>query len=286
LYAATAAQRIAERSIRSRCMSVSLIEGMVVDARGTGDAILFIHGLGGTMNAWTPLLPAFNRFRCIRPELPGAGRSHKAYALGAATPHGGKISVETHVDALLRACEALGVARAHVAGHSFGTIIGLHLAVKAPDLVRSLSLFGAMAQPVPQQRENMRARAALARQQGMFETAQMISDVALSASTKETQPVTVAYVRETVLSQDAEGFARNCFALADAQSAELRKVDCPALIINGDEDVVTPLSGARWLADQLKSARVEVLNRCGHWPMQERSVESQRLMRDFIDRIR
>jgi 3-oxoadipate enol-lactonase len=267
-------------------MSIMWIDGMAVDSRGEGDPILFIHGLGGTMNAWTPLLPALSRYRAVRPELPGAGRSKKAYALGESTPHGGKISAETHVDALVRVCTQLGITRAHVAGHSFGSIIGLQLAAKMPQLVRSLSLFGAMAQPVPQQRENMRARAAAVREQGMFDTAQGISDVALSASTKETQPVTVAYVRESVLSQDAEGFARNCLALSEAQSANLMLITCPTLIINGDEDVVTPLSGARWLGDQLKSARVEVLSRCGHWPMQERSVECQRLMRDFLERVR
>jgi 3-oxoadipate enol-lactonase len=267
-------------------MTVAWIDGMAVDAHGDGEAVLFIHGLGGTMNAWTPLLPALSRYRCVRPELPGAGRSRKAFALGEATPHGGKISVDTHVDSLIRICDALGITRTHVAGHSFGTIIGLHLAAKRPTLVKSLSLFGAMAQPVPQQRDNMRARASAVREQGLFETAQGISDVALSSSTKETQPVTVAYVRESVLAQDVEGFARNCIALSEAQSANLQLVSCPTLIVNGDEDVVTPLSGARWLADQLKSARVETLSRCGHWPMQERSAECQRLMRDFLNRVR
>jgi 3-oxoadipate enol-lactonase len=267
-------------------MGVAWIDGMAVDVMGESEAILFVHGLGGTMNVWTPLTPAFTRYRCVRPELPGAGRSHKAYALSAATPHSGKISVDTHVDALLKVCDSLGIQRVHVAGHSFGTIIGLHLAAQHPSLVRSLTLFGAMAQPVPAQRENMKARAVAVREQGLFETAQGISDVALSASTKHSQPVTVAYVRESVLSQDAEGFAKNCVALAEAQSANLQLVSCPTLIINGDEDVVTPLSGARWLADHLSSARVEVLSRCGHWPMLERAAECQRFMREFVERLR
>lgn len=267
-------------------MSLIWIDRMAVDVRGEGEAIVFVHGLGGSMNAWTPLLPALSRWRCVRPELPGAARSNKAYALGEATPHQGKISALTHVDCLIRVCESLGIQRAHFAGHSFGTIIALLLAAKAPELVRSLTLFGAMAEPVPEQRVNMRARAALAREQGMFETAEMISNAALSASTKEQQPVTVAYVRDSIVSQDAEGFARNCIALAEAQSAQLHLVQCPTLIINGDEDIVTPLSGARSLASKLKTVRVETLSRCGHWPTLERSEQCQRLMRDFIERIR
>ena len=63
-------------------MPIAWIDRMAVDVRGEGDAVVFIHGLGGSMNAWTTLLPALGRWRCVRPELPGAGRSRKAYALG------------------------------------------------------------------------------------------------------------------------------------------------------------------------------------------------------------
>jgi 3-oxoadipate enol-lactonase len=245
-----------------------------------------VHGLGGSMNAWTPLLPALSRYRCVRPELPGAGRSTKAYALGEATPHAGQISAATHADAVLRVMASMGIARAHIVGHSFGTIIALHVAEKAPEKVRSLTLFGAMAQPVPAQRENMTQRAQAAREQGLWEIAEAISQASLSASTRETQPVTVAYVREAIAAQDPEGFARNCIALAQAPSARLELITCPTLIVNGDEDVVTPLSGAQALASKLSNARVQTLGRCGHWPMLERPLECQRALREFIERVR
>jgi 3-oxoadipate enol-lactonase len=262
------------------------IDRMNVDSRGEGDVVLFVHGLGGSINVWTPLLPALGRFRCVRVELPGAGRSNKAYALGEATAHRGKLSVAVHVLALQRVCEALAITRAHVVGHSFGTIIAQHLAAEKPALVRSLALFGALAEPPAGMRENMYGRAPVAREQGMAAIAEGISDFALSSSSKETQPVTVAYVRDAVGSQCAEGFARNCEALAGAGSARLELIRCPVLIVNGDEDNVTVLSGARQLASKLAHARVEVFNRCGHWPMLERAAESQRALRDFLSSVR
>ena len=267
-------------------MAIAWIDRMAVDVRGEGDTIVFVHGLGGSMNAWTPLLPALTRWRCVRPELPGAARSRKAHALGEATPHRGQLSAEVHAQALLRIFEALGVARAHVVGHSFGTIIAQHLAAMEPSRVRSLALFGAMAEPVPAQRDNMRARASAAREQGLFEIAEGISQAALSASSRESNPLAVAYVRDSIAAQDPEGFARNCLALAEARAARVELIRCPVLVVNGDEDVVTPLSGARQLADRLPNARVEVLGRCGHWPTLERVSESQRLLRDFLDRVR
>jgi 3-oxoadipate enol-lactonase len=267
-------------------VSLVWVDRMLVDVRGDGDAVVFIHGLGGSVNAWTPLLPALPNHRCVRMDLPGAGRSHKAYALGDSTPHGGRLSVAVHADAVRRICESQGITRAHLVGHSFGTIIAQHIAAEAPLLVRSLALFGALAEPPQGMRDNMNARAPVARQQGMFDIAQGISDFALSTSSKQAQPVTVAYVRESIGAQDAEGFARNCEALAQARSARLELIRCPVLIVNGDEDQVTALSGARHLAERLANARTEVFSRCGHWPMFERTAESQRALKDFLQSVR
>lgn len=267
-------------------MTIIWIDRMAVDSRGEGNAIVFVHGLGGSMNFWTPLLPALARYRSVRIELPGAARSHKAYAMSDSSPDGGRLSIASQAKAVIRVCEALGLTRVHLAGHSLGTLIAQHVAVNAPSLVRSLSLFGALAEPPQAMRDNMRQRAAVAREQGMFDIAEAIADFALSPSTRESQPVTVAYVRDSIAAQDAEGFARNCIALAEAEAARAELIHCPVLMVNGDEDMVTPLSGARALAAKLGNARVEALSRCGHWPTLERTTECQRLLRDFLDRLR
>ena len=266
------------------------IDKMAVDVRGEGDDVVFIHGLGGSMNAWTPLLPVLGAYRCIRIELPGSARSHKAYAMADSAPAGGQLSMDVFADAVVRVCQVLGVRQAHFVGHSMGTIVCQHIAVNQPSLVRSLALLGALAEPYPDMRTGMTQRAATARTEGMFGIAEGISAFALSASSQETQPVTVAYVREGVAAQNAEGFARNCTALANAQAARAELIRCPALLVSGDEDQVTPLHGARALAAKLgggqTDVRVEALSRCGHWPMLERTADCQRLLRDFLARVR
>ncbi len=267
-------------------MALVWVDRMAVDARGNGDVVLLVHGLGGSLNVWTPLLTALEGFRCVRPELPGAARSHRAYALGDTAPHKGQLSVATHVAALLRVCESLGVTRAHVVGHSFGTIIAQHLAVEAPGLVRSLVLMGAMAEPLAAARDMLRTRAGTARQQGLDQIAEGNSEFSLSASTRQTLPVATAFVRECVGAQDPEGYARNCEALAEARGAPADRIACPTLVINGDEDGVTPLQGARQLTERLPQARLEVLSRCGHWPMLERAAECQRALRPFLQSVR
>ena len=100
-------------------MSTSYVERIAVETDGSGDPVLMIHGLGGTSNVWTPVLPALARFRAVRPDLPGSGRSHRVE---------GALSIDRFVRALMRVCGATGVERAHVVAHSMGTIVAFHLA--------------------------------------------------------------------------------------------------------------------------------------------------------------
>lgn len=267
-------------------MTARYIDRMAVEVDGEGDAVVCVHGLGGTTNTWTPLLPALARHTVVRLELPGSGRSQRAYALAETAPGKGALSIDVFVDAVLRVCGELGLRRAHLAGHSMGTIVCQHLAVRAPSLARSLLLFGALPAPPEPAREGLRKRAALARADGMFPIADALVQAALSAQTRQTQPVTVAMVRESLLAQDAEGYARCCEALAAAEAADLQSVACPVLLVAGEEDAVAPVRTARSLAAKLADARVEALARCGHWMTFERAAECQRLAREFLARFR
>ncbi|MGH6610659.1 MAG: alpha/beta fold hydrolase [Burkholderiaceae bacterium] len=259
---------------------------MAVEVDGDGDPIVMVHGLGGTTNTWTPLLPAVSNFKRIRVELPGSGRSHRAHVLQENTAHKGQLSIDVLVDAVLRVCSQLGVSRAHFAGHSLGTIVCQHLAVRAPERVRSLALFGALLAPPDAARQGLKARAAKARDEGMFGIADAIVQAALSSSTREQLPVAVAFVRESLCAQDAEGYARTCEALAAAQPASIENIDVPMLLVAGDEDAVAPAQVAREIAGRTTDARIETLSRCGHWMPVERPIECQSHLRRFLERAR
>ena len=107
---------------------------------------------------------------------------------------------------------------------------------------------------------------------------------ALSSSTREQLPVVVAFVRESLLAQDPEGYARSCEALAAAQPAAVESLDVPAMLVAGDEDAVAPVQVARDLARRMGDAQVEVLPRCGHWMTAERAAECQSHLRKFLQR--
>ena len=256
-------------------MSTRFVERVAVEIDGTGDAVLMIHGLGGTSNFWTPVLPALSRFRTIRPDLPGSGRSHRVE---------GALTIDGFVRALMRVCGAAGVERAHVVAHSMGTIVALHLAVLEPRLVRSLALFGPLTSPPDSNRGPIRARGAKARSEGepgMQAIADAIVQGATSTETRSRRPVAVAAVRESLMRQSPEGYARSCEALSDAQPAEVSKISCPVLLVTGDEDAVAPPQAVRGIGEKIPGAQVEVLSRCGHWTIYEKPEECGELLARF-----
>ena len=256
-------------------MTTEFVERMAVEVDGSGDALLMIHGLGGTSNVWTPVLPAVARQRTVRPDLPGSGRSHRVE---------GPLSIERFVGAMQRVCAALGLDRVHVAAHSLGTIVAFHLAVAAPRLVRSLALFGPLLCPPDPARRAIRARGEKARAEGeagMQAIADALVQVAVSAETRSRRPVAVAAVRELLMRQCPDGYARSCDALADAQAAEVAGIECPTLLVTGDEDAVAPALAVRHIGERIRGARVTVLPRCGHWTMLEKPDECDDLLRRF-----
>jgi pimeloyl-ACP methyl ester carboxylesterase len=258
-------------------MTSHVIDRMAVEVDGPGDAsqgdaILCIHGLGATSNFYTPLCLALaNRYRVVRPDLPGSGRS----------PARDGLSIPLFAEAMARVARSLGLERAHVIGHSLGSIVAQHLALREPKLVRSLALLGPLLAPPEAARQGLRDRAKKARSEGMAEIAGQILQAATSTDTRNNQPVAAALVRELVMRQDPEGYARSCEALAAAEAAEIQHIACPTLLVTGDEDAIGTPSGARAMAERIRGARLVILPRCGHWTMLERPVESTAALKEF-----
>lgn len=256
-------------------MTTQFIDRIAVEVSGEGEPVICIHGLGGSSNNWTPVEAALGRFKLIRIDLPGSARSARVE---------GPLSIERLAQSVITVCSRLGVTRAHFVGHSLGTIVCFQIATTEPRLVKSLALFGPLLCPPDAGRPNILARAAKAREEGvpgMQLIADAIVNAAVSASTRRERPVAVAMVRESVMRQDPEGYARSCEALANATAAPVENIACPVMLITGDEDVVAPPQSVRAIGDRIAGSRAIVYPQCGHWTTFERPEECTRDLKEF-----
>jgi 3-oxoadipate enol-lactonase len=260
---------------------------MAVEVEGSGEAVVMLHGLGGTSNSFSAIMPAFSRYKTIRIDLPGSGRSNHVE---------GPISIASLVTAVERVLANLSISKAHFVGHSMGTIVATHLAAgtisnanqtsvfSTARLVRSLLLFGPLLCPPEPSRPNIKARAAKVRAEGaagMQAVADGLVQASTSSESKRSRFTSLAFVRESLMRQCPDGYARNCDALAEAQAADTSQIICPTLLITGDEDVVAPPQAVRQMSEKIRGSRYEVLRGCGHWTPIEMPAECSQLANQF-----
>jgi 3-oxoadipate enol-lactonase len=250
---------------------------LTIDVEGEGTPILFLHGLGGSSNTFQPLLGSMEGYRCVRPDLPGSARSKRPHA---------NLTVPIMVKAIIDAAQTVCASTMHLVGHSFGTHLCQHIAAQMPQKILSMTLFGPIYEPGDAARARLRERAQIARRQGMSVIADAMVNAAISSESRSSNPLSAAFVRESHMRQDTEGFAQSCEALADTSAANVSTIKCPTLLITGEEDGVAPPSAAHALAEKIGGARTKILDRCGHWTPIERPQDCARLLSEFLRETR
>ncbi|MFW0796764.1 alpha/beta hydrolase [Gordonia sp. CPCC 205515] len=248
---------------------------LAVETDGPDDApaIVMIHGLGATGNFYQIQAQALSEnHRVVRIDSAGAGRSATA----------DDISIGRHAEDVDAVFDALGIQSAAVVGHSMGTLVAREFAAKHPDKVTKLALLGAVAEPADAGRQAQRDRAAVLRDKGTSAVAPGVVANALSESTRNDKPEVAAFVRELVMRQDAEGYARNCEALAAAGDPGDIAGTIDLLLITGDQDKVGPPTVSQAIADTHGSATVKILPGVGHWTALEAAGPVTDLLVDFL----
>lgn len=259
---------------------ITEIQGLKVncEVNGNGDAVVFVHGLGGSLNIWSSQVNACARhFKTIAYDLRGSGRS----GLG-----GGECSIDVWVEDLKRLLASLEEGPVHLVGHSMGTLIVQHFAVRYPELVRSLVLVGGLTEIPEAGKQGLHNRANAVMENGMDAVADQVLEGGLSAYTKHANRALTGLVRELLQRNDPDGYAASCKALANGKAISHSQVSVPVLLIVGDEDRVTPPGMARQLLNGFPDARLEVIPECGHWATVEKPAEVNKAILSFLLAIR
>lgn len=101
---------------------------------GQGESLVFVHGSASDYRTWHHQQEAFaSHYRVIT-------YSRRYHWPNEEIPEDSDYSMQEHVDDLRALIEELGAAPAHLVGHSYGAFLCLLLALKKPELVRTLVL--------------------------------------------------------------------------------------------------------------------------------------------------
>ncbi len=112
---------------------------MYCETYGNGEPLLFIHGNGGSINAFVKQIPYFStKYKVIVAD----SRAH-----GKSVDKSDSLSYEMMADDYAALLTAMNIDSAHIVGWSDGGIIGLLIAIRHPAKVRKLVITGANLQP-------------------------------------------------------------------------------------------------------------------------------------------
>jgi len=245
--------------------------GLRLYAGGSGREVALLHGLGGSAANWGAVAgPLAQSHRVLVPDLPGHGGSPRP-PVGA--------DVGWFADAVAEALREAGCGRALVAGHSFGGLVTLRLALRHPELVGGLGLVA----PAGIRSATTFARASIAVTTFVRPARWVARAEGLSSRVWFRRAVFRPWFVADAVSF-AEDAARSFLdgplehedtavagraMCADDPRADLEGVSCPALVLWGSRDAQLPLDDAFEFARRL-GAPLRVIADCGHLAIGER----------------
>ncbi|MDM0012864.1 alpha/beta hydrolase [Variovorax sp. J22P168] len=241
--------------------------------------VLFIHGVLNDHSVWILQSRWFanHGWNVLAVDLPGHCRS-------AGPP---PATVEQAADFVVALLDAVGVERAALVGHSFGSLIALEAAARAPQRVTKLAMVGTA---YPMTVSPALLDAALNDPQRAIAMVNTFSHSMLAPPPSTLGPGTWLYGSSRALmrrvlasNRDANVFHIGFKACNDYANGEqaLAQLQCPVLFLLGESDQMTQPRAARTLTQKARDGKVVTVE-AGHDLMAEAPDAVLFALRDFL----
>ncbi|MFZ0012717.1 MAG: alpha/beta fold hydrolase [Acidimicrobiia bacterium] len=230
----------------------------------TAETVLFVHGVGQDHTVW--VLPtryfASHHRNVLAVDLPGHGRS------GGAPLR----SVAEMADWVVTVLDTVGVQSAALVGHSMGSLVSLDAAARYAQRVRALAMVCvsfplAVTAPLL---ESARA--------GSHDAIDMLTYWGLSNPARlggsPTPGTWMAGASARLLETARAGVIETDLRACDSYTAgadRAQHLQCPARLILGEKDRMTPVRGATAIREAIPDQETVILSGAGHALLLERS---------------
>lgn len=223
--------------------------------------VLLSSGLGGSANYWKLQTPALLQagWRVLAYDQRGTGRSPAALPTDYRIAH--------MVDDVREVMQASGTAQCHIVGHALGGLVGLQLALQAPECVQSLTLINAWAVPNAHSARCFDARLALLDHVGpaAYVAAQPLFLYPAAWALVHAQEVDAEVAHALAHFPGAANMHARIAALRafDVQ-AQLSQLNCPVLLSAAMDDLLVPYTQSCTMVPQLRQVQTHYQPYGGH----------------------
>jgi len=255
---------------------------MYYEVHGEGEPLLLIAGLSEDLTSWIFQIPEFSKkYRVIVFDNRGVGRTDVPDI-----PY----STEMMADDSAGLLNALGIEKAHILGHSMGSWIAQELALKYPQLIRSLILVSAGTQETHMGKHLIDTWARMAREGVNREiyVRELLLWVFTDKFFENTEMVQMAV--DTLMTspypQPAHGLIRQVGACLEHNTKDrIGNITAPTLVLTGKEDILAPVRMSEELAAGIAGAELAVLEGAGHGLYYEVADKFNRAVLEFLSKV-
>ena len=242
---------------------------------GQGDPLLLIMGFLADSRMWILQLPALEpHFRCITFDNRGVGNSSR--------PPGPYTMEQMAADAIAVLDDA-GIEKAHVLGVSMGGAIAQHVALKAPERIRSLALAVTWCAPNTWM-EHLSATGRALADLGQETVARSTLLWLFTPAFVINQPEMVAVIEQMIVDfqPPVETYANQLAAVLEHDTRDqLAGVTAPTLVVSARRDIMVPPELGEIVAKAIPKARFQLLEGA-HGVNAENASEFNRVLLEFF----
>lgn len=254
--------------ISVRGLRINYISGE--DFKKSLPTVLMVHGAGQSSATWeyqVDILKDSPKLNLIILDLPGHGKSEG----------NGYKSITEYTDFLKDFCDALDLQKLIIVGHSMGGGIAQVFAIDYPERVNACVLVGTGAW--------LRiAKETLLAVENNYEK---FCEVAPTRAFASASPLELKLkFREGLLKMPPAVSYWDLMACDEFDIRnEVAAIKLPSLIISGAEDILTPAKYGEYLHDKIQGSRFSVIGDSGHYMMQEKPNEFNRVLLEFLESL-
>lgn len=260
-------------------MKTAIDGGYLISEKfGDGKPILFIHGYPLSRRIWDPQLKELAKYgTIITLDLRGHGESFEfdgAYTMDMLADDCKRILDDQQITTPLIVC-----------GLSMGGYITFALYRKYPELFEAMILTSTRpGSDSAEAKANRDASIKAALERGSIAIADAMIQKIISPTTLTTKPELVETIHEIMANTSTFGIVGALQGMRDRPDSTqiLSKINCPVLIIHGEEDQLIPIKEAESMEQQIQNSRLIKIPQAGHLPNMEKPDDYNQALRDFI----
>jgi 3-oxoadipate enol-lactonase len=253
---------------------------IVYEEMGSGaETVVMLHSMGLNRGGMAPLAERLkDRYRVVLWDYRGMGDSEK--------PDTEAIGTETLYEDSVTVIKALANGPVHLIGMSMGGWIGMRIAARQPQLVRSLSAIGTSGMGADDHSKGA-AFFEIIKEKGFSDPEIVEASMRVSFSpTVINDPARAAdmeYWADVMRNIDPKTIAvTHSLTTRLSVMYEIRHILAPTLIVSGEHDM-NHSTEQRDLQKAIPGSQLVILKNCGHTPIVEHPDEVARLVRPFLE---